>query len=75
MLLLVLVLAAGCRTTLAAAESQSAHVSATSSDRAPVQSSDAGLPLSFERHTGDLDAMVKRGSIRALVLYSCSGFF
>ena len=34
-----------------------------------------GLPLNFERQTGDLDAMVKRGSIRALVLYSRSGFF
>jgi len=31
--------------------------------------------VSFERHTGDLDAMVKRGTIRALVLYSRSGFF
>ena len=36
---------------------------------------DAGLPLNFERHTGDLDEMAKRGSIRALVLYSRSGFF
>lgn len=35
----------------------------------------AGLPLSFERHTGDLDTMVQRGNIRALVLYSRSGFF
>ena len=38
-------------------------------------SSDAGLPLNFQRSTGDLDAMVKRGSIRALVTYSRSGFF
>jgi membrane-bound lytic murein transglycosylase MltF len=35
----------------------------------------AGLPLNFERHTDDLDAMVKRRNIRALVLYSRSGFF
>jgi membrane-bound lytic murein transglycosylase MltF len=35
----------------------------------------AGLPLSFERHTDDLDGMVKRRTIRALVLYSRSGFF
>ena len=41
----------------------------------PAQSGVSGLPLNFERHTGDLDAMVKRGSIRALVLYSRSGFF
>ena len=44
-------------------------------DKPAAQSSDAGLPLSFERQTGDLDAMVKRGSVRALVLYSRSGFF
>ncbi len=44
-------------------------------DKPAIQSADAGLPLSFERQTGDLDAMVKRGSVRALVLYSRSGFF
>ncbi len=43
--------------------------------KAASQPPDAGLPLSFERHTGDLDEMVKRGNIRALVLYSRSGFF
>ena len=35
----------------------------------------AGLPLNFARHTDDLGAMVKRRNIRALVLYSRSGFF
>jgi len=39
------------------------------------QSPDAGFPRNFERHTGDLDEVVKRGSIRALVVYSRSGFF
>ena len=39
------------------------------------ESHSAGLPLNFERQIGDLDVMVKRGSIRALVLYSRSGFF
>ncbi len=33
------------------------------------------LPLNFQRHTGDLDGMVKRHEIRALVVYSRSGFF
>ena len=33
----------------------------------------AGLPLSFARHTDDLDAMVNRRNIRALVFYSRSG--
>jgi membrane-bound lytic murein transglycosylase MltF len=54
---------------------QSKPTPAASSQRAPSQSPDTGLPLTFERHTGDLDAMVKRGNIRALVLYSRSGFF
>ena len=39
------------------------------------QADSAGLPLNFDRHTDDLDAMVKRRTIRALVLYSRSGFF
>ena len=43
-------------------------------DKTPSQG-DVGLPLNFERHTDDLDAMVKRRNIRALVLYSRSGFF
>jgi membrane-bound lytic murein transglycosylase MltF len=55
-------------------QAQSTHAPSPSSDQTPSQS-DAGLPVSFERHTGDLDAMVKRGNIRALVLYSRSGFF
>ena len=33
------------------------------------------LPISFERRTGDLDSMVKRREIRALVVPSRSGFF
>ncbi len=40
-----------------------------------AQSPDVGLPVNFQRHTGDLDAIVKRGNIRALVLYSRSSFF
>jgi len=52
-----------------------ARQSESSKDKPPAQSGVSGLPLNFERHTGDLDAMVKRGSIRALVLYSRSGFF
>ncbi len=46
-----------------------------SPEAAPHPSSDAALPVTFIRHTGDLDSMVKRGNIRALVLYSRSGFF
>ncbi len=74
-LLLGFLLATPCRTTAAAAQPQSAKAPATSSDRASSQSPDAGLPLNFERHTGDLDAMVKAKNIRALVLYSHSSFF
>ncbi len=53
------------------AQAQLAHGQSTSKD-APALS---GLPMSFARHTGDLDEMVKHGNIRALVLYNRSGFF
>ena len=33
------------------------------------------LPVPFERWTGDLDGMIQRREIRALVVYSKSGFF
>ena len=59
----------------AAAEPQSNHSPTTSTENASPRSPHAELPLNFERHTGDLDSMVKRGSIRALVLYSRTGFF
>jgi len=52
-----------------------AQQSQAAKDKPTAQSGDAGLPLSFQRHTGDLDDMVKRGSIRALVIYSRSSFF
>ncbi len=52
-----------------------AQQSGPSNEKPAAQSGVSGLPLNFERHTGDLEAMVKRGSIRALVLYSRSGFF
>jgi membrane-bound lytic murein transglycosylase MltF len=41
----------------------------------PSQSNKDAFPLNFERHTDDLDKMVQRGTIRALVLYSHTGFF
>jgi len=59
----------------AAAHPQGTNAAAAPHDKPTVQSGDAGLPLNFQRHTGDLDDMVKRGSIRALVLYSRSSFF
>jgi membrane-bound lytic murein transglycosylase MltF len=52
--------------TAPAARAQSVPASPTSGQ---------ALPLNFERHTDDLDAMVKRKTIRALVLYSRTGFF
>jgi ABC-type amino acid transport substrate-binding protein len=60
---------------LSAAVLAFAQQNESSKDKPSAQSGVSGLPLNFERHTGDLDAMVKRGSIRALVLYSRSGFF
>jgi membrane-bound lytic murein transglycosylase MltF len=37
--------------------------------------SSLSLPVSLERHTGDLDEMSARRRIRALIVYSRSGFF
>jgi hypothetical protein len=73
--LLCLLLATFCGVNEIAAEPQAASASAASPDKTSPQSRSSGLPLTFERHTGDLDAMVTRGNIRALVLYSRSGFF
>jgi membrane-bound lytic murein transglycosylase MltF len=42
---------------------------------APAVSSSLSLPLTFERHLGDLDGMNKRHTIRVLVVPSHSGFF
>jgi ABC-type amino acid transport substrate-binding protein len=70
-----LLLTSVCVTTAAAAQSHATDSVAASDDKPTSQSGDSGLPLNFERHIGDLDVMVKRGSIRALVLYSRSGFF
>jgi membrane-bound lytic murein transglycosylase MltF len=60
---------------LAAAMPVLAQQSQPPQDKPAAQAADLGLPLNFQRHTGDLDDMVKRGTIRALVLYSRSSFF
>ncbi len=70
-----LVLWVGMLTSLACGQAQSAPGPGNSGGQTPAPSADSSLPLAFERHTGDLDDMVKRGKIRALVLYSRSGFF
>jgi membrane-bound lytic murein transglycosylase MltF len=44
-------------------------------DSGPPQEKALALPVTFERYTGDLDVMSKRRRIRALVVYSRSGFF
>jgi membrane-bound lytic murein transglycosylase MltF len=44
-------------------------------DSGPPQEGALALPLTFGRYTGDLDVMSKRRNIRALVVYSRSGFF
>jgi membrane-bound lytic murein transglycosylase MltF len=51
------------------------HSSTPPSQVNPQSSSSLELPLTFERHVGDLDAMVKRREIRVLVVPSRSGFF
>jgi membrane-bound lytic murein transglycosylase MltF len=52
-----------------------AQQSPPQADKPAPQSHDVGLPLNFQRHTDDLDGMMRRQNIRALVLYSRSSFF
>src|SRR5580698_3687831 len=47
----------------------------TSEDEPPAPSNSMQLPLNFNKHTGDLDEMVKRKNIRALVMINPVAFF
>ena len=49
--------------------------SATSQDQASHSTASLELPITFERRAGDLDSMLKKHEIRALVVPSRSGFF
>ena len=58
------------------AEQQKADTSAISPDGLPSTSSDiVSLPMGFTRDTSDLDGMVKRRQIRALIILNPIGFF
>jgi membrane-bound lytic murein transglycosylase MltF len=48
---------------------------ATAGNDAQKSTASLELPITFERHVGDLDGMLKRHQIRALVVPSRSGFF
>jgi membrane-bound lytic murein transglycosylase MltF len=47
----------------------------SSPDEPPPPSNSLALPVSIDRHTGDLDEMIRRREIRALVLISPIAFF
>ncbi len=74
--LCIVVFTAACskkQTTQARGSDQSSPQSST---KATLPSSKTlSLPVNFERRTGDLDEMVKRRNIRALVLLNPIGFF
>jgi hypothetical protein len=57
------------------ARAETAHSLPSSLDDPPPPSESVSLPLNFERHTGDLDEMVKTRTIRALVILNPLGFF
>jgi membrane-bound lytic murein transglycosylase MltF len=57
------------------ARAEAVHPAPSALDDPPPPSEDVSLPLNFERHTGDLDEMVKRRTIRALVILNPLGFF
>jgi membrane-bound lytic murein transglycosylase MltF len=54
---------------------RTADVPPSSQDDPPPPSHNMRLPLNVERQIGDLDEMVKRGAIRALVVLNPIGFF
>jgi membrane-bound lytic murein transglycosylase MltF len=57
-------------------QSESTHTVAPAAEKKAAQATGSlELPTTFDRHLGDLDGMVKRRQIRALVLPSRSGFF
>ncbi|MGC1450423.1 MAG: lytic transglycosylase F [Candidatus Sulfotelmatobacter sp.] len=72
---LCLLLSIVCGKTPCEAQPQTTHAPGASQGETSLPSADTGLSMIFEHRTGDLDAMIKRRSIRALVLYSRSGFF
>jgi membrane-bound lytic murein transglycosylase MltF len=74
-LLLAFLLWIVCGMTPVAAQAQTTPSATASSSENPPQAAATQLPMNFARRTGDLDAMVKAQSIRALVLYSHSSFF
>jgi membrane-bound lytic murein transglycosylase MltF len=56
-------------------ESPAQSEPAASQDQASHSTATLELPITFERRVGDLDGMLKRHEIRALVVPSRSGFF
>ncbi len=56
-------------------ESAQTTQATNSPDELPPPDNSLMLPLNFSKHTGDLDEMVKRRNIRALVILNPIGFF
>ena len=63
LLLLGSFLSAVCFTTWATAQVRAPSSTAVSADKASPQAPEARFPLNFQRHTGDLDAMLKAQNI------------
>ena len=72
---LCLLLSVVCSKIECAAQPRTKAAGTVSASDPSSPSAGTGLPMNFGRRTGDLDAMVKHQAIRALVLYSRSGFF
>jgi hypothetical protein len=58
-----------------AAPSEAKPATVSSPDEPPPTSSALVLPVNIDRHTGDLDEILKRRNLRALVLPNPIGFF
>ena len=73
---LLLLIACGKKeATLQAGTDQTKQQAAAPSPTSSTATKALLLPLHFEQHTGDLEEMVKRHNIRALVILNPIGFF
>ena len=60
---------------MSASQTQPTSAPQSSAGEPPQTSNQVALPLNFQRNTGDLDEMVKRHTIRAIVILSPISFF
>ncbi len=71
----LLLITNGTKSAGLALQAQATAASPPSPEAAQQNAGQAALPLNFKRNTGDLDEMLKRRTIRAIVILDPIGFF